>query len=142
MPALVLPIDGRSVAAARGFLRNVLDGQQTTSADDAVLMISELVTNAVRHAHSRLRVMASIADQTLRVEVSDDDPTLPMVPSDPEHHDTSGRGLLIVDGLADHWGITPNTGGKVVWFELHLRLPTTDAGGPLGPTAGRCPPLL
>jgi anti-sigma regulatory factor (Ser/Thr protein kinase) len=122
MPALVLPIDARSVAAARGFLRDVLDGQQTTSADAAVLMISELVTNAVRHAHSRLAVMASIADQTLRVEVSDDDPTLP-VATDPEHHATSGRGLRIVDGLADHWGIAPNPGGKMVWFELDLRPP-------------------
>jgi anti-sigma regulatory factor (Ser/Thr protein kinase) len=122
MPALVLPVDGRSVAAARGFLRTVLDGHQTASTDDAVLMISELVTNAVRHARSQLRIMVSITDHTLRVEVSDDDPTLP-VASDPKHHATSGRGLRIVDGLADRWGITPNSAGKVVWFELHLRPP-------------------
>lgn len=120
MPALTLPIDGRSVAAARGFLRNVLDGHQTIATEDAVLMISELVTNAVRHAHTRLSIMVSIANQTLRVEVHDDDPTLP-VASDPDQHATSGRGLRIIDGLADHWGITPNTGGKVVWFELRLR---------------------
>jgi anti-sigma regulatory factor (Ser/Thr protein kinase) len=94
MPALVLPIDGRSVAAARRFPRSALDGQQATSTDDAVLMISELVTNAVRHAHTLLRVMLSIADQTLRVEVSDDDPTLAMVP-DPGQHATSGRGLPV-----------------------------------------------
>jgi anti-sigma regulatory factor (Ser/Thr protein kinase) len=122
MPALVLPIDGRSVAAARRFLRSVLDGHQAASTDDAVLMISELVTNAVRHAHTLLRVMVVVADQTLRVEVSDDDPTLPVAP-DPEHHATSGRGLRIIDGLADRWGITPKAGGKVVWFELHLRPP-------------------
>ena len=122
MHALVLPIDARSAAAARGFLRSVLDGHQTTHIDAAVLMISELVTNAVRHADSQLRVMVSIADQTLRVEVSDDNPALP-VASDPEHHATSGRGLRIIDGLADRWGITPKAGGKVVWFELHLRPP-------------------
>jgi len=119
MSALVLPIDGRSVAAARRFLRTLLDGHQATATDDAVLMISELVTNAVRHAHILLRVMVSIADQTLRVEVSDDDPTLPVAP-DPQHHATSGRGLRIVDDLADEWGIIPNTDGKTVWFELHL----------------------
>jgi anti-sigma regulatory factor (Ser/Thr protein kinase) len=119
MSALLLPIDGRSVAAARRFLRTTLDGQQAASTGDAVLMTSELVTNAVRHAHTLLRVMVSIADQTLRVEVSDDDPTLPVAP-DPEHHATSGRGLRIVDDLADTWGITPTTDGKTVWFELHL----------------------
>lgn len=119
MPALLLPIDGRSVAAARRFLRTTLDGHQAASTGDAVLMTSELVTNAVRHAHTLLRVMVSIADQTLRVEVSDDDPTLPVAP-DPEHHATSGRGLRIVDDLADTWGITPTTDGKTVWFELHL----------------------
>jgi anti-sigma regulatory factor (Ser/Thr protein kinase) len=119
MPALVLPIDDRSVAAARRFLRNLLDGHQPASTDDAILMISELVTNAVRHAHTLLRVMVSIAEQTLRVAVRDDDPTLPVAP-EPEHHATSGRGLRIVDDLADRWGITPNTDGKTIWFELHV----------------------
>jgi anti-sigma regulatory factor (Ser/Thr protein kinase) len=119
MPALVLPIDGRSVAAARTFLRKLLDGRQATPTDDALLMISELVTNAVSHAHTLLRVMVSIADQTLRVEVHDDDLTLPVAP-DLEHHATSGRGLRIIDHLADRWGIIPNTDGKTVWFELHL----------------------
>jgi anti-sigma regulatory factor (Ser/Thr protein kinase) len=127
MSALVLPIDGGSVAAARRLLRSMLDGKQAASTDDAVLMISELVTNAVRHAHTLLRVMVSIADHDLRVEVSDDDPTLPVAP-DPEHHATSGRGLRIVDELADHWGITPNTDGKTVWFELHLGDGGTSAG--------------
>jgi anti-sigma regulatory factor (Ser/Thr protein kinase) len=119
MPALVLPIDGRSVAAARGLLRSALDGHPATYTDDAVLMISELVTNAIRHAHTLLRILISIADQTLRVEVSDDDPTLPVAP-DPGHDATSGRGLRIVDDLADHWGVTPGAHGKTVWFEIHL----------------------
>jgi two-component sensor histidine kinase len=83
-------------------------------------MISELVTNAVRHAHTLLRVVISVADQSLRVEVSDDDPTLPVAP-DPQHHATSGRGLRIVDDLADQWGVTPGSQGKTVWFEIHLR---------------------
>ena len=120
MPALVLPIDGRSVATARGFLRNLLDGHPTTSTDDAVLMVSELVTNAVRHAHTLLRVVVCLVGQRLRVEVRDDDPALPVTPN-LEHHATSGRGLRIIDDLADQWGITPNTDGKTVWFELHLR---------------------
>jgi anti-sigma regulatory factor (Ser/Thr protein kinase) len=101
-------------------VRSILDGQAASSADDAVLMISELVTNAVRHARTRLQLSVSIVEQTLRVEVSDDEPTLPMAPA-PEHHATSGRGLRIVDNLADHWGIIPSTHGKTVWFELQLR---------------------
>ena len=119
MPVLVLPIDARSVAAARRFLRDVLDGYQAISIDDAVLMISELVTNAVRHAQTLLRVMVSIVGQTLHVEVSDDDPTLPSA-STPDHKATSGRGLRIVADLADRWGVIPNTDGKTVWFEIHL----------------------
>jgi hypothetical protein len=63
--------------------------------------------------------MVSIAGQTLRVEVSDDDPNLP-VASHPQHPATSGRGLRIVAALADRWGVTPNPDGKTVWFELHL----------------------
>jgi anti-sigma regulatory factor (Ser/Thr protein kinase) len=120
VPALVLPLDPRSVPAARGLLRSALDGHAASSADDAVLMISELVTNAVLHARTRLHVSVSIADQTLRVEVSDDDPTLPVAP-DPETHSTSGRGLLIVDNLADKWGTFTSTHGKTVWFELQIR---------------------
>jgi anti-sigma regulatory factor (Ser/Thr protein kinase) len=119
MPALVLPVDGRSVAAARRFLRTVLDGHQATSSDEAVLMVSELVTNAVRHAHTLLRLVVCFADQTLRVEVHDDDPTLPAAPR-PEHDATSGRGLRIIDDLADEWGITPSADGKTVWFEINF----------------------
>jgi anti-sigma regulatory factor (Ser/Thr protein kinase) len=119
MPALDLPIDGRSVAAARSFLRNALDGRQATSTDDAILMMSELVSNAVRHAHTLLHVMVSITQETLRVEVGDDEPALPVAPN-PKDDATSGRGLRIVGELADHWGIAPNAPGKTVWFELHL----------------------
>jgi hypothetical protein len=79
----------------------------------------------VRHARTQLHVSVSIVDQTLRVEVSDDDPTLPLAPA-PEHHATSGRGLRIVDDLADHWGIIPYTHGKTVWFEIDLRTATAE----------------
>lgn len=116
---MVLPIDGRSVAAARRLLRDALDGHPAANTDDAVLMISELVTNAVRHAHSLLRIEILVAEQTLRVEVVDDDPALPVAP-DPHHSATSGRGLRIVDDLADRWGVTPGSSGKTVWFEVHL----------------------
>jgi hypothetical protein len=67
--------------------------------------------------------------QTLHVDVSDDNSTLPVVP-DPEHNATSGRGLGIVDALADRWGITPTADGKTVWFELDVGEPQAPSGRP------------
>jgi anti-sigma regulatory factor (Ser/Thr protein kinase) len=119
MPTLRLPIEERSVAVARGLVRDAVDGQHTAAVEDAVLMVSELVSNAVRYTEAVLVVLISVDDRTLRVEVTDDNPDLPR-PADPHDHATSGRGLHIVDVLADDWGFTPDGGGKTVWFEIHL----------------------
>ena len=82
-------------------------------------MISELVTNAVRHTRTVLLVLVTIENRTLHVDVTDDNPTLPMLP-DPEHDATKGRGLRIVHALATRWGVHPTTQGKTVWFEMQL----------------------
>src|SRR3954464_3171846 len=119
MAGMALPIDERSVATARRLLLAALDGREDPAVDDAVLVISELVTNAVRHTRTVLFVLVTIENHTLHVDVTDDNPTLP-VPPDPEHDATSGRGLRIVDALATRWGVTPTTEGKVVWFEMQL----------------------
>jgi signal transduction histidine kinase len=87
--------------------------------DDAILMISELVTNAVRHTNGLLLVLVSLLKQTLRVEVSDDDPELPATLRTTDDA-TSRRGLHIVDQLADRWGITSFSSGKTIWFEINL----------------------
>jgi anti-sigma regulatory factor (Ser/Thr protein kinase) len=87
---------------------------------DAVLLASELATNAVVHARSGFEVAVSTDDDRLRVEVSDADPGVPQVQWVPAGA-TSGRGLLIVETLATDWGVTPlEGGGKTVWFELSL----------------------
>jgi anti-sigma regulatory factor (Ser/Thr protein kinase) len=122
MHAVSLPADARSVAAARRLLRTALNGHQPAAVEDAILMISELVTNAVRHTRDVLLVLVTIHDDTLRVDVSDDNPTVPVTP-DPEHDATSGRGLRIVQALADHWGITPTADGKTIWFEINVGEP-------------------
>src|SRR3954451_9842753 len=117
---MALPIDERSVATARRLLLAALDGREDPAVDDAVLVISELVTNAVRHTRTVLLVLVTIENHTLHVDVTDDNPTLP-TPPDPEHQATGGRGLRIVDALATRWGVTPTTeGGKTVWFEMQL----------------------
>jgi anti-sigma regulatory factor (Ser/Thr protein kinase) len=82
MSGTALPIDARSVATARKLLLAALDGREDPAVDDAVLMISELVTIAVRHTRTVLLVLATIEDRTLHVDVTDDNPTLP-TPPDP-----------------------------------------------------------
>jgi anti-sigma regulatory factor (Ser/Thr protein kinase) len=127
MHAVSLPVDARSVAAARRLLRTALDGNQSAAIEDAVLMISELVTNAVRHTRHVLLVLVTIHHHTLRVGVSDDNPTMPVAPG-PEHNATSGRGLGMVEALADRWGITPTADGKTVWFEINVGEPKPTTG--------------
>ena len=89
MHATSLPVDARSVAAARQLLRTALNGHQPAVVDDAILMISELVTNAVRHTRDVLLVLVTIHHHTVHVNVTDDNPTLP-VASDPEHTRPAG----------------------------------------------------
>jgi anti-sigma regulatory factor (Ser/Thr protein kinase) len=87
---------------------------------DAVLLASELATNAVVHARSGFEVAVSTDVDRLRVEVSDADPGVPQVQWVPAGA-TSGRGLLIVETMAAAWGVTTlDGGGKTVWFELPL----------------------
>lgn len=85
--------------------------------DHAVLLTSEVVTNALRHGRGPVRV-ACDADQVLvRVEVGDDSRLRPSVqPVDPD--DESGRGMFLVDALAAAWGVIDTPDGKVVWFEV------------------------
>ena len=83
----------------------------------AVLLVSEVVTNAILHGRSGPRLLVSIGEDVIRVEVSDDNSRAPqLIEADADALD--GRGLTIVDALADSWGSCPEDGGKLVWFEL------------------------
>jgi anti-sigma regulatory factor (Ser/Thr protein kinase) len=87
---------------------------------DVMVMVSELATNAVKHAKGDFEVGASFDGARLRVEVVDSDPNVPQVHWVPAGA-TSGRGLLIVETLSDSWGVTAlEGGGKSVWFELRV----------------------
>jgi signal transduction histidine kinase len=82
----------------------------------AVLLVSELVTNAVVHAQTVIDVEVSIDGSVVHVEVRDRRPDRPIVRGDgPEEH---GRGLKILDGLATAWGTTSDGHTKTVWFDL------------------------
>lgn len=86
-------------------------------AEDAALVTSELVTNAVQHASGPISLTIGVTGGALRIEVGDGSPVLPTrrdpLPTAPE-----GRGLPLIDALATTWGSYPVEGGKVVWAEL------------------------
>ena len=87
---------------------------------DAQLLVSELVTNAVLHARSATLVTVERNGTTLRVSVEDDSPAQPRLRElGPEA--VTGRGLLLVDRIAQRWGVDPRAAGKCVWFEVDGR---------------------
>ena len=91
---------------------------------DALLLVSELVTNSIIHAgHSgsdAIRVRAASHGSTTRVEVCDRarGDTMPVMQPEPPPFATGGRGLLLVDALSDRWGMDTCERGTCVWFEL------------------------
>jgi len=88
--------------------------------DTAVLLTSELVTNALLHGRGPVRLRLKADAHRLRVEVGDDDPGHPRAPTQMEGAE-SGRGMLIVSGLAAAWGVVDHAAGKTVWFELGVQ---------------------
>jgi anti-sigma regulatory factor (Ser/Thr protein kinase) len=87
--------------------------------DDAQLVVSELVTNALMHGDGALVLRASITDSSVQVSVTDSGDELPEVlPLDPSR--IGGLGLVVVDRIASDWGISPFPGGKTVWAALSL----------------------
>lgn len=114
---LVLPCVPEAARTARHALRGLLPG----TSDVAELLLTEVVANAVRHAgHGEVTVRAHLLSGLLRVEVLDGSPDLPPDAGDPGPEAESGRGLLLIEALAERWGATPTHGGKCVWFELAL----------------------
>lgn len=88
-------------------------------ADTVALLVSELVTNAVVHAETRCEVRIRTENGGVRVEVSDDSEVLPHAVENPDPLATSGRGLALVDALADASGAEPRPeGGKTMWFRV------------------------
>jgi anti-sigma regulatory factor (Ser/Thr protein kinase) len=114
-----LPPELASASAARRFVGSTLrDWSCDTLSDSALLLVSELVTNAVLHARSRLDLVLQLRDERLRVEVHDGSQAQPTRKYYSPHAGT-GRGLMLVEQLAAEWGVEPIAGdGKRVWFEL------------------------
>lgn len=115
-----LALDPAEVARARAVVREQLHGWGLGSlAEPAELMVSELVTNAVRHSRRRSVGLRLVRGDTLLCEVEDDDHELPnLLSAGPG--DEAGRGLRVVSALAREWGASRTAEGKSVWFELTL----------------------
>ncbi|MEE1756599.1 ATP-binding protein [Streptomyces sp. SP18CS02] len=111
--------DLTAVSEVRRALRDLMRhwGEPDTAAV-AELLTSELVTNALIHTDSGAVVTATVTGSRLRVEVRDFVSELP-APYVPVADDgTHGRGLILVQALADAWGVKTHGVGKVVWFEM------------------------
>ncbi|WP_406154186.1 SpoIIE family protein phosphatase [Streptomyces sp. NBC_01023] len=133
------------VSAARRQLRELLhDWADSEQVDSAALMVSEMATNVLIHTDGDATLTADITGESgsrrLRVEVSDDSDELPHKRR-PGEMASSGRGLLLMEMLADMWGVDPRGSGKSIWFELYESrgeskdgsAGATGAGGPGGP---------
>ena len=84
-----------------------------------MLLTSELVTNAVVYAGTPIVLVIQRSERGVRVEVHDDNPALPERRDAAEVSKQTGRGLWLVDRLADRWGALPHHGDcKSVWFEV------------------------
>jgi anti-sigma regulatory factor (Ser/Thr protein kinase) len=119
--SLELPADPRSASRARRFIRDFCRAADLDDeyCENASLLVSELVTNAVLHGRSRAVLDVRRPPPVLRVWVRDDNPALPPVGISPELTAESGRGLVLVSALASRWGVeATEDGGKAVWFEL------------------------
>jgi len=88
--------------------------------DEARLIVSELVTNAVVHAAEPITLEVAVRDAGLLVEVCDGDDRAAVIAARHANGDAmSGRGLTIIDAFSHRWGVRHHRGGKSVWAEIH-----------------------
>jgi anti-sigma regulatory factor (Ser/Thr protein kinase) len=122
--ALSVSATPTAVTAARHRAVDAIEGWDTVLGNEVVhtaeLVISEFVTNAVRHAEAGpVSLSVRLDEQSLRIEVCDDCPELPR-PGLPDPCSESGRGLFLVAALADRYGVEPTAVGKCCWAEISL----------------------
>jgi anti-sigma regulatory factor (Ser/Thr protein kinase) len=121
--AISLPGTECSVAEGRGFVRETL-GPRHPALDGVGLSVSELATNAIRHTPSgaggRFTIQLTAADHRIRADVTNDGATGsdPRLGSEPGTESEHGRGLLLIDAVADRWGVTRYADQTTVWAEF------------------------
>ncbi len=107
-----------SIRQAREFARDALQGFPARVVDTVTLMVSELATNCIRHAHGPFDLRVIRRPGEIRIEATDQGLGEPRVRS-PAATDPNGRGLQIVEMLSTSWGCNPAPGArKTVWFTV------------------------
>jgi anti-sigma regulatory factor (Ser/Thr protein kinase) len=118
-PAIELPADTTSPSRARAFVADTLTGWGLDELiDSATLLTSELVTNGVRHAGTGMELSVSRTDDGVRIAVTDRAAASHVRLRNAAQDAESGRGLFLVEQLADGWGSAVGDNAKTVWFEL------------------------
>ncbi|MFE3852597.1 SpoIIE family protein phosphatase [Streptomyces griseorubiginosus] len=132
------------IAVARQQLRELLhDWPSADQVDSAVLLLSETLTNVLVHTDADALLLAEVrgepGDRRMRVEVTDTSDDLPHKRR-PGELASSGRGLMLIELLADLWGVDPRGEGKSIWFELY-ETPGGTSGATSDLTSGATPGL-
>jgi anti-sigma regulatory factor (Ser/Thr protein kinase) len=111
--------DPRAPGTARRCVGRFL-AEAALDVPDAMLVVSELVTNAVQHSHGEITLRAAADGNCLRLEVGDRSPVAHLRAGQAGVDDETGRGLALVDALSTRWGWSSTTSGTHVWAELPL----------------------
>jgi anti-sigma regulatory factor (Ser/Thr protein kinase) len=112
-----LPGVPSSATKARHFACDQVAHFSAELSDTVAILVTELVTNAILHARTDLRVGIEIRPPVVRLSVTDQSTRLPVL----RHYapdDVTGRGLALIDALADSWGVDLTEEGKSVWCEI------------------------
>lgn len=119
---LMLTDETGAAAAARRALREDSKELPATLRDDVLLLVTELVSNAVLHAGAGpehpLHVQLLRGPRWLVVTVADEGPGFSRHPTLERHNESGGLGLFLVDQIADRWGVESTAVGARVWFEM------------------------
>jgi serine phosphatase RsbU (regulator of sigma subunit)/anti-sigma regulatory factor (Ser/Thr protein kinase) len=114
-----LPFEMTAPQLSRAQLASYTSTMPPEISADAAVLVSELVTNALRHGKPPITLDIEVIHGGIRVAVSDQGTTYPVLPSaHPLPGRTSGRGLLILEALSTSWGVDPAPIGKTVWFTV------------------------
>jgi anti-sigma regulatory factor (Ser/Thr protein kinase) len=108
--------DPASAGTARRFVARALDGCDVDH-DLVALLVSELVTNVVLHAHTPFEVSVRSRGPHIRITVTDGSAAMPAM-KQYSADSVTGRGLNMIDGSAAQWGVDESVNGKAVWFEV------------------------
>jgi anti-sigma regulatory factor (Ser/Thr protein kinase) len=117
------PAAPETVLLARRRTATLLDAERdvpSLTRADILLVVSELVSNAVRHGVGPVELQLTVGPELVHIEVSDQGPSRPPPARWPAATSQNGRGLLIVDAIASAWGVTTHDPGKTVWADVAL----------------------